>query len=358
MPKNNHSKFWQIRNQTDTSVEILIYGPIADEVWWGDEITPKQFAEDLKALGPVKEIILRLNSPGGSVFAGQAIHSMLKRHAANVTVYIDGLAASIASVIAMAGDRVIMPAGAMLMIHNPMVGILGYYEAAEMREMADYLDKVRECIIAVYEMKTGMERDKLVELMDAETWMTAAEAVKYGFADEIEGQQIAASIANDSLTINGMTFDLSKFIHRPTVAHMAKNLPATPVLNDQKEDEQVDFETLKNQYPDLFNQIRNEGVLAERNRMKALDTLALPGNSARQEIINKARYETGASAEQVAIEIVTAENALRTKVLNDRTLDAQESGAGDVPPAAPPNEDAEISNMAKAIAAGANERRK
>ena len=117
-------KFWSMTKPTNDSADLLLYGPISESSWWGDEITPKQFADDLEALGDVSEINVRINSGGGDVFAGQAIHSMLKRHAANVTVYVDGLAASIASIIAMAGDTVVMPRGAMMMIPGHWRGVM------------------------------------------------------------------------------------------------------------------------------------------------------------------------------------------------------------------------------------------
>jgi ATP-dependent Clp protease protease subunit len=126
----------------------MIYGPISNETWWGDETTPLLFKADLDRLGDITELNLYINSDGGDVFAGQAIYSMLKRHKAKVIVHVDGLAASIASVIAMAGDVVHMPINAMLMIHNPMTHAAG--NSAEFRKIADTLDKLAESSIAVY----------------------------------------------------------------------------------------------------------------------------------------------------------------------------------------------------------------
>src|SRR5690606_28973282 len=120
---------------------------------------PKQFREDLDRLGDIKELLVYINSPGGDVFAGQAIYSMLKRHPAKVTVYVDGLAASAASIVAMAGDRVIMPRNAMMMIHRPWTIVAG--NAETLRRVADDLEKVGESLLAVYETKTGMERERI-----------------------------------------------------------------------------------------------------------------------------------------------------------------------------------------------------
>lgn len=186
-------KFWNFRKISNSEGELLIYGPISDESWWGDEVTPKQFKEELDALGDIDTLNIHINSPGGDVFAGQAIHSILSRHKAQKIVYIDGLAASIASVIAVAGDLVVMPKNAMMMIHNPWTWAAG--NANDFRRLADDLDKIRETLIAAYQSKTNLSREKLIELMDAETWMTAEEALEYGFIDEIEQtKQVAACI--------------------------------------------------------------------------------------------------------------------------------------------------------------------
>lgn len=215
------NKFWQIRaaKGEPSAGEVMLYGIISNESWFGDEVTPKQFKADLDALGAVDELRVFINSDGGDVFAGQAIHSMLKRHKAKVTVYIDGLAASIASVIAMAGDVVLMPRNAMMMIHNPWTIALG--DANEFRQMADELDKIRESVVTTYQAKTGMETDEIIKLLDAETWMTAEEAVGMGFADEIEAtKNVAASLSDQGLTINGQRFDLSRFRHPPKLAFL------------------------------------------------------------------------------------------------------------------------------------------
>ncbi len=211
-------KFWTFRAQENTdAAELLLYGVISSSSWWGDEVTPKQFKQEMDALGEVSQINVYINSEGGDVFAGQAIHSMLKRHQAKVNVYVDGLAASIASVVAMAGDTIYMPRNAMMMVHNPWTIAMG--NAEDFRKMADTLDTVRDSIIAAYEDKSGMKRDKIIELLDAETWLTAEEAVSYGLADEIEQEkEIAASLTGGLLTVNDRQMDLSKFKNPPKLA--------------------------------------------------------------------------------------------------------------------------------------------
>lgn len=205
-------RFWKIRAAKDNPRvgELLLYGSISEVSWLGDEVTPRQFKQDLDALGDVDEIRVYINSPGGDVFASQAIYTMLTRHPATVTVYVDGLAASGASLVAMAGDTIRMPRNAMMMIHNPSALVWG--EARDMRQMADALDKIREAMVEVYKAKTGLDEDRIIELLDAETWMVAEEAVELGFADEVEeAKQVAATIQGDKVVINGVEMDLSRY---------------------------------------------------------------------------------------------------------------------------------------------------
>ena len=156
------------------------------------------FRDALKDLGDVKTINLHINSPGGSVFEGIAIYNMLKQNSAHINVYVDGLAASIASVIAMSGDAIFMPSNSMLMIHNPWTMAVG--NASELRKQADDLDKITESSIQTYLNQAGdkLDEETLRQLMDDETWLTAKEAVDYGLATEvIEANKAAASISKN-----------------------------------------------------------------------------------------------------------------------------------------------------------------
>lgn len=179
-------KFWNwVRNDGEDAFgsERTLYldGEISDETWFDDEVTPQQFKDELNAgEGP---ITLWINSPGGDVFAAAQIYNMLMDYKGDVTVKIDALAASAASVIAMAGTKVLMSPVAMLMIHNPSTIAIG--DTEEMQKAIDMLSEVKESIMNAYEIKTGLSRHKISELMDGETWMNSREAVKLGFADEI-----------------------------------------------------------------------------------------------------------------------------------------------------------------------------
>lgn len=174
-------KFWNwVRDEGEPSV-LVLNGEISDETWFGDEVTPKLFKDDLdKCQG---DIAVWINSPGGDVFAAAQIYNMLMDYPHNVTVKIDGLAASAASVIAMAGTEVQMSPVAMMMIHNPMTVAIG--DSAEMQKAIAMLDEVKESIMNAYEIKTGLTRVKISHLMDAESWFNAKKAVELGFADKI-----------------------------------------------------------------------------------------------------------------------------------------------------------------------------
>ena len=171
--------WYSIENKTATECEICIYDEIG---MWG--ITAKDFLTEMKTAGD-RKIKLRINSPGGEVFDGLAIFNRLSEHAPGVEVCIDGIAASMASVIAMCGAPVKMAENALLMIHNPSGLCMG--NAADMRDLADMLDKVRGSLTGAYERKTGKTTEEIVAMMDEETWLNATEAKAMGFVDEITG---------------------------------------------------------------------------------------------------------------------------------------------------------------------------
>ena len=192
--KTNNQSWYSIKAKANDTAEISIYDEIG---FWG--VSAASFAQDLKSCGNnLKQINLHIHSPGGDVFDGIAIYNLLKNHPANVTVYIDGLAASMASVIAMAGNEVIMPENAMMMIHKPW-GIQGG-DAEDMRKYADLLDKVENTLIPAYANKTGKTPEELAEMLSAETWLNGKECVEQGFADKLAEPLVAmASIKSRKL---------------------------------------------------------------------------------------------------------------------------------------------------------------
>jgi ATP-dependent protease ClpP protease subunit len=189
-------KCFEIRNATEESTDIFIYDQIGDG-FFGDGLTAQDIVIQLKNLN-TRRLNVRVNSPGGDVFDGFAIYEALNRHPAEVTVYIDGLAASIASVIAMAGKRIVIAETGRVMIHN--VTTVAWGTAAELRKQADICDQLTQTIISVYEARTGADRATLARWMDEETWFDADQALGKKFADE-KGPALRAAAQ----------FDLSAF---------------------------------------------------------------------------------------------------------------------------------------------------
>jgi ATP-dependent Clp protease protease subunit len=175
------NKFWNWSKDVDDNRILYLDGVIAEESWFDDDITPAAFKSEL--MDADGDITIWLNSPGGDCVAASRIYAMLMDYKGGVTVKIDGLAASAASVIAMAGTKVLMAPTSLMMVHNPLTIAIG--DSEEMRKAIDMLSEVKESIVNAYQIKTGQTRTKLSHLMDAETWLSAHKAVELGFADGI-----------------------------------------------------------------------------------------------------------------------------------------------------------------------------
>ena len=175
-------KFWNfIQNEDTSETELLFNGPISEDTWWGDEVTPALFRDELAKVSG--NLTVWLNSPGGDVFAASQIYSMLKSHKGKVTVKIDGIAASAASVVAMAGDETLIAPTALMMIHDPSTCAMG--NKSDMEKAIILLDEVKESIINAYETKSHLSRNKIAKLMSDETWLNAKKAHEMGFVDGI-----------------------------------------------------------------------------------------------------------------------------------------------------------------------------
>ena len=208
-------KTWFTARASDGVAELSIYDEIGS---YG--VPAKAFIEELKALGDVSDLTLRINSPGGSVFDGIAIYNALKRHSAKVTVTVDGLAASIASVILCAGDEVVMPKNALIMIHDPSAVVMGC--ARDMRSMAEALDKMRDGLVSAYQEKTGRDQPDIADWMAQETWFDASEAVEAGFADRIE-EPVAMAATFDLSNFNRVPPALASLPHKAAPQRSSKN---------------------------------------------------------------------------------------------------------------------------------------
>lgn len=274
---------WNLTKNKDNSADLILYGDIGDS--WLDDISSKNIANELKNLD-VSTINLRINSGGGDVFTAIAISNLLKNHKANVIAHIDGLAASAATIITSACDKVIMPKNALFMIHNPWTVVGG--EAKDMIKTAEQLDKVKNSIINTYKSKTNLEIEEISKLMDEETWLDPYEAKEKGFIDEISDEENIEVIEN-KLIVNTIALDFSKF----------KNSYNKKLKIKNEEEKIVNKEEFKNKYPELYEEIKNEGILQERTRIKEIDELGI-----NNEIITNAKFVEILDVKDVAIKLI------------------------------------------------------
>lgn len=296
--KQKNNIFWQIRNEAgEAEAELLLYGEIASSSWGDDEVTPKQFAEDLKALGG-KDLKLRINSPGGDVFAAQAIYNQLKTYTGNITACIDGMAASAATIITCAADKVVMPRNGIFMIHNPMCIVIDYMDVPKLKKMTDRLTAVKQTIVNVYMKKCkNVTEAKLNKLMDAETWMSADEALAYGFVDGVDtDEQVENFLQGSVAVVNNVSIDMTRFKQPDKLKNILQSKP--------KEDKDMDDEkTLLDKLRNLLGAANNHQeekpnpVAAERQRMLDLDAMR-DGSEIVDKIVDIAKKK-GNTAEEI-----------------------------------------------------------
>ena len=250
-------KFWNWIHDDSGGRVLRLEGPIDEESFWGDEITPADFRAELEA--EEGDVTVWINSPGGNVFAAAEIYTMLKEYAGAVTVRIASIAASAASVVAMAGNRVEMSPTALLMIHDPSTIAMG--NAKDMEKAIETLNEVKESIINAYAAKSGLRRSKIAELMSNETWMNAKKAVELGFADVVlyEGKEPEpvsegeSSNAGESAVLEARLYSSrmmdKTILNRLCVSDHVEEPPSAPVIgmDGKTEDGAVPYQILMNQ---------------------------------------------------------------------------------------------------------------
>lgn len=285
---------------TAPAIDVDLYGVVSNDSWDDERIGVDTVLKALEGLKPEQAINLHINSIGGMVSEGVTIYNRLKALPNNKTVIIEGLAASIASVIAMAGDTVHMALGSQMMIHNPAVVAIG--DSAEMRRAAEMLDSTKEALIDIYEARTSLAREDISGMMDAETWLTSKAALEKGFCDFVDDDlEMVACVRGADLVVNGVAMAMDAL----------KGLPVDKYINvaaeDAAEGEEMELtlEILKTDHADIYNAAVEEGRKQERERLQALDEIS---TESRAEIINKAKYETLQNAQEVAVELLKATN--------------------------------------------------
>lgn len=357
-------------------MKIRLNGPVIDdsESWiynmFGvDAIYPKKIHQQLEQAekNSNEDVTVLVNSGGGSVFAASEIYTALKSYAGKVKTEIVGIAASAASVFPMAGHCSISPT-AQIMIHNALMGNQGDYRS--MDKASDILKNVNSSILNAYKAKTGKSEEEIIALMDEETWMTAEQALKHGFVDSIMFEEdvadlgIVASHESGALpqtVIKNMKKMLAEGKIKPfnetskqpddssgallqmiaaggfTLEEVSKNIAyfgnqtqEKDVSTKEKGDDEVNLETIKNEHPELYKSIKDEGyaegVKAENGRIQAIEDLSYPGI---EELVNAAKFENGTTAPELAMQIVKAEKATGANFIANRNEDA--SNAGSVP---------------------------
>lgn len=350
IPKMKSGKFWQFQNAADNSQkgELRIYGDIADRTWWNDDVTPQKFADDLAGLGDVKEIDVFINSGGGDVFAAQAIGNMLERNPATVTVYIDGLCASAATIVACHADKVIAAADSSYMIHPVMMGICDYLTAEDMKNYLKALDVIRGSIVSLYAKKTGNTEEECAKWMDATTWWLASDAKEHGFVDEVTERNEDAVVENRNgvLFVNNVgmrtPFDQAPDFVRSRAVTPSRPENKTPAQQPESESQEVDdmeiktADDLRKAYPDLVASIENDATIAERTRIQEIENCTLPGT---EERANEAKFDKPVDSASFMKEAIASLKA-KQKKQGEEYLDkakgaADKSGANSVENSAP-----------------------
>lgn len=377
-------------------VELTLYGDVMEDdrrdPWTGERtdrpaITSESINERFPELRSASHITVRLNSTGGDAFAGIAIYNVLRSVPARVTVRIDGVAASAASVIACAGDEVVAQPGSIFMAHEASLALFGLYSTSDIALIGRELDAVNRSIRDAYARKCGKPDDELAEIMAAETWLVGEEIVDAGFADTYESGDEPETVEEDGdgeLTVAGIRHDVSAFRHVPAdlaerVAASARTArasfggaaaskhdsrittqepPAAPAAVAHTEEPPqaatergegpMDLTELQAQHPDLVDEIRTAAARAERERLAAIDEIA---SGIPADMVEAAKYTNPVSAQELAFAALKAERAAAAAYVADAAADADESGAGDV--AAVPAEPDDPQEQGEAAAAEA-----
>ena len=345
MEKN--PKYWEFKNVVDRSATLKIYGDISKYAWWDNSVvTASNFTTELDNLEDIDTLNLCIDSLGGVVTEATTIYNALKRFKkeknVKIVTFIDGIAASAASFIAMAGDEICMGLGASFMIHNIQGGKYG--ESRDLRQTADLMDKLKENIIDIYKTQTNLSREEISDLMDKTSWMTSQEALDYGFIDKIENYE---DVEEEKLS-NLFTEELVNHVVLPkrVEEYRNKNFENKPAGKGKGEDEMPFTQ-------EEVNNMVNSAVEAERKRIKELE--AIPTNTVgAKEMVNKAKFDAPLTPQEVTYNIMTSNEFKAQQEVQVIMNEQEENGVnkiGNPPPSSESGkEDEEIKNNAKMIA--------
>ena len=314
---------FSIKAQANNESELYIYGVI------GRDEDPKGFISQLKSIKS-ETLHVHINSPGGDLFAGHVIYGIIKNFKGKKVTYIDGLAASAASIIAMAGDKVVMPKNTLLMIHNASTMVYG--DSQEFAKTAGTLEKMNATMQAVYHEKTGIAHEEIAAMMNNETWFTADEALKLGFVDTIVDDIKLDSHyeVNGNLILNGIDFGnvYAEKIKKLLPQH-ATTIPVANILSKEGAQAMLTVEALQKDHPEIYATVFEagklagvaDGVKAERGRIKAIEDIGINGH---EKLITEAKYTNGITVEALAMQILAAEKSQKSAFIDNRQADAND----------------------------------
>ena len=346
MSNLGNKPFWEFKNSADAPNEatLYIYGDIVTYdlgYWnWPDDVVPNKFRKELAALEEsVNTIHVRINSSGGSVFAAYAIMNLLKSHKARIISYNDGICASAGTFIALAGDRIVSALGSVWMYHLPEVSPRGSLNRNALQKLGEILVTIEATMLDIYESRTGLPRAELEKLINEDTWLSGKEAHEKGLVDEVTDMKVDAYLNadNQSAFFNGLTVSLDLLRNKDSLvamlsskAPMPQNSQPTPPAslsppNNEQEETVMNLTDFKEKHSDIYAAAVNEGIeqgtAAERARIQAIDDMALPGMEA---LTSKAKFESGITAGEFAVELIKAQKKKGESFLNDVKADADE----------------------------------
>ncbi len=331
-----NNKFWNVKTDGAKS-RIDLFGYVGGSKEFNDGFNEKDFLDEIRAIPAENDLDISVNSFGGSVYTALSIYSMLKAHKGAIAFRVDGTAMSAATIItSVPSAKVTMPKGSMMMIHK--VSSLAIGNTDDLRKVADDMEKLEENIIAIYAEKTGRDPDEIREKVNAETYFTAEEAVEFGLADEIDEEiEVENKACGDVVMCNGLSFDAKHFARIPADFLKAEMPQASAEIENPEEEKPMDFETLKAEYADQIEAIRVEameqaraegvaqGIAQERARIQAIEEIAVVGHA---DLVQAAKFETGMTAEALAVAILKAEKVKAQKSLADRAEESAQAFAG------------------------------
>lgn len=358
-------RFWNMASVSDDEGEITLYGDVMSQQpvdWWTGEpepglyITPEGFMEDLAAVKDKKKITVKLNSCGGDLYTGIAIHNALKALTGEVNIVVEGIAASAASVIMCAGDSVTVYPGSLIMIHGVSVMLWDYLNISDMKQLIKGMDASERAVAEIYNAKTGIATDTLRSMMTKETWFTGREALEKGFADALKEDEsepeLSMSTDRKILVCNGVRHNIAGFRNMPgsipvnsatppAVKPGVNNKPTAQAANEEGGNTPMTIEELRAAHPEVVAQIEQaavaaaqtqantDAVSAERQRLADIDSIA--ASIPDQQLVNDAKYGANpCTAQELCFRVMQKSAAAGQQFLANYQADGAASGAAAV----------------------------